>query len=106
MDAGEDDLTAAIRETVEEAGLRLNEDYEIVDKNFKIEVNYLVNSKPKRVTYWLAELKKPYGPITLSDEHQDFKWLDLEKAIEIVKYKEMIDVLNQCNTFLLKNIRE
>ena len=41
MDPNEDFLTAAVRETKEEAGLDENKDYCIIDKSFKIEINYL-----------------------------------------------------------------
>ena len=74
-----------------------------LDKDFKIEIDYLVNSKPKKVTYWMAELKDINQKVTLSDEHIDFKWLNLKSACEIVKYQQMIDVLNECNDYLLKN---
>lgn len=51
----------------------------------------------------MAELKDINQKVTLSDEHIDFKWLNLKSACEIVKYQQMIDVLNECNDYLLKN---
>jgi ADP-ribose pyrophosphatase YjhB (NUDIX family) len=107
LDAGEDVLKRAVRETHSITALRQDDDYEIRDENFKLEVNYSGDSKPKHVTYWLALLKKPYGPITLSlDEHQDFKWVTLEKAVETVKDNELAEAYNKVNAYLLENPKE
>ena len=107
MDTGEDVLKRAVRETHSITALRQDDDYEIRDENFKLEVNYSGDSKPKHVTYWLALLKKPYGPITLSlDEHQDFKWVTLEKAVETVKDNELAEAYNKVNAYLLENPKE
>lgn len=103
LDEGEDFLEAAIRETEEESGLIENTDYIIADKDYKIEINYLVKGKPKTVVYWLAEVKDQFTKITLSDEHIDSKWLDIEKAIEFAKYETMISVLKQCDEYIKKN---
>lgn len=102
MDEGEDFLDAAIRETEEESGLVENTDYTIADKNFKVEINYLVKDKPKTVVYWLAELKDQFTKINLSDEHIDLKWLELAEAIDYAKYETMISVLKQCDDYLKK----
>ena len=102
MDPNEDFLTAAIRETKEEAGLDENKDYCIIDKSFNIEINYLVKNKPKRVIYWLAELQNPDAKIDLSDEHINFKWLDLDNAVELVKYAQMQHALKEAHDYLNK----
>ena len=52
LDPGEDEMTAALRETKEEAGL-LNEHLEIY-KDIKSVLNYEAFGKPKIVTYFLA----------------------------------------------------
>lgn len=100
LDPGENDITAATRETEEEAGLKEFNDYEIVDKNFTIESSYHVKDKPKRVVYWLGEVKDPQTKVTLSHEHQAFKWVKLHDAFEIVRYDEMKRVLNVAEQFL------
>ena len=101
MDDGEDALTAALRETEEEAGLKEQSDYRIVDKEFKIEINYLVKQRPKKVFYWLAEVNDPNVKVTLSDEHIDFKWLEFKEAIEYAKYETMVKCLTEADHFLL-----
>ncbi|XP_068958012.1 bis(5'-nucleosyl)-tetraphosphatase [asymmetrical] isoform X3 [Petaurus breviceps papuanus] len=54
VDPGESDLETAFRETREEAGLDASQ-LKIIE-GFKSELNYVVNSKPKTVIYWLAEM--------------------------------------------------
>ena len=45
----------------------------------------------------------PNTRIILSDEHQDFKWLKLSDACDIVGYDEMKRVLNLAEDYILKN---
>ena len=105
MDDGETDLEAAIRETKEEAGLEENVDYEIGNKDFKIESNYLVNgenSKPKRVVYYLAEAKPTCSSIKLSDEHKSFNWFNIQNCLNIVHFEESKRVMSAAHSFLTK----
>lgn len=102
VDPGESDMEAALRETEEEAGLLVN-DLNIFE-NVKQEQNYEVNGQPKIVIYWLAELLDPEKSIRLSHEHQAFKWLPLEEACSVAKYKEMQTTLRNFNDYILKNL--
>ena len=102
MDENENYLDAAIRETEEESGLVEHKDYEIVDKNFSIEINYPVKNKLKKVVYWLAQMKDPETQVRLSDEHIDLKWVVLSEAIDLVKYETMSSVLMQAEEYLKK----
>ena len=82
VDQGESDMETALRETEEESGLKqgsLN-----VMENIRRTLNYEVWGKRKTVIYWLAELKDYDAPIRLSKEHQDFKWLSVESACELL----------------------
>ncbi|XP_033749545.1 bis(5'-nucleosyl)-tetraphosphatase [asymmetrical]-like [Pecten maximus] len=99
VDPGESEFETALRETAEEAGLNKSH-LEIVD-NFKKTLHYPVNGRPKRVVYWLAKMKDPEMPVTLSDEHIDFKWLKLEEANKLIsQYKDMQTVFNETDEFL------
>jgi len=100
LDEGESELDAALRETEEEAGLAANQ--LTVAKDFTSELNYEVRGKPKRVVYWLAELKKgtPDDCVKLSDEHTDYKWLELTEALEYAKYKDMQKSLSDADSFI------
>ena len=94
-----------MRETEEEAGIRVDRDYSIVDKSFKIETNYLINgTKPKRVVYWLAEVSKPDLKITLSHEHTDYKWLGIENALDLVGYEQTKQVIREANEFIVEKL--
>uniref|UniRef100_A0A8C5LQC2 Bis(5'-nucleosyl)-tetraphosphatase [asymmetrical] n=1 Tax=Leptobrachium leishanense TaxID=445787 RepID=A0A8C5LQC2_9ANUR len=98
VDPGEDDLTTALRETEEEAGLAANH-FNIVD-GFRKELNYFVNKKPKTVIYWLAELTDADTEVKLSHEHQDYRWLHLQEACELAGYPDLQDTLREAHTFL------
>ncbi|MEE6457763.1 hypothetical protein FKM82_000027 [Ascaphus truei] len=99
VDPGEEDITTALRETEEEAGLHASQ-FSLLE-GFRKELNYNVRKKPKTVIYWLAELKDFHTPVTLSSEHQDFRWLPLQEACDYVGYQEMQDALKEANQFLL-----
>lgn len=103
VDPGETELQTALRETEEEAGLK-ESDFTMYTE-FQRTLNYEVQGKPKRVVYWLSELKNPSTPVTLSDEHIDFKWLNLPQALNYVeKYKDFQQVLNDADTFIKSNL--
>ncbi|XP_068218845.1 bis(5'-nucleosyl)-tetraphosphatase [asymmetrical] [Palaemon carinicauda] len=98
VDPGESDRETALRETHEEAGLG-TEHFKVIE-DFKHELRYSVNGKPKTVIYWMAELLEPKTPITMSNEHQDYKWLPLSEACELVGYPDLIKALKECDKYL------
>lgn len=98
MDPGEDDLTTALRETEEEAGLAA-EHLRVID-GFVQKLHYEVRGRPKEVLYWLAELRDPETALTLSDEHQDYRWARLEEACTLAQYKDMQDTLTAAQRYL------
>lgn len=98
MDPGEDDLTTALRETREEAGLGV-EHLRVID-GFLQELRYEVRGRPKEVLYWLAELRDPGTAVTLSDEHQDYRWARLEEACTLARYKDLQDTLRAAHKHL------
>lgn len=98
VDPGEDDLTTALRETKEEAGLGA-EHLQVIN-SFVQELRYEVRGKPKEVLYWLAELKEPGTAVTLSDEHQDYRWARLEEACTLARYKDLQDTLRAAQRHL------
>ena len=68
--------------------------------DFKKTLKYEVNGAPKRVVYWLSQLKDPDSPVKLSHEHQDFKWLELEPALKYAKFADMQETLKQADQFI------
>ncbi|XP_061162698.1 bis(5'-nucleosyl)-tetraphosphatase [asymmetrical]-like [Saccostrea echinata] len=102
VDPGESELQTALRETEEEAGLKKG-DFHMYE-NFQRTLNYEVRGNPKRVVYWLSELKNPNIPIRLSDEHIDYKWLNLPSALKYVeKFKDFQQVLNEADSYIKSN---
>lgn len=101
VDNEESDLESALRETEEESGLTETDLRILAD--FKKTIKYDVRGKPKTTVYLLAELMKPDTEIKLSDEHQDFKWVSLDKACELVKHQTLQEVLKECSAFVQQN---
>ncbi|TMS19111.1 Bis(5'-nucleosyl)-tetraphosphatase [asymmetrical] [Larimichthys crocea] len=91
-------FTTALRETKEEAGLG-TEHLQVIN-SFVQELRYEVRGKPKEVLYWLAELKEPGTAVTLSDEHQDYRWARLEEACTLARYKDLQDTLRAAQRHL------
>lgn len=98
VDPGEDDLTTALRETKEEAGLGA-EHLKVID-GFVQELRYEVRGRPKEVLYWLAELRNPEAAVTLSDEHRDYRWVPLEEACRLAGYKDLQETLRAAQRHL------
>lgn len=103
VDPGESDMETALRETEEESGYSKN-DFKIYE-DAKFEINYPVNGKPKTVIYWLAELLNQNKEVTMSKEHQDFKWLGLQDACELASYSEMQNTLKHFNNYILEKLK-
>jgi bis(5'-nucleosidyl)-tetraphosphatase len=101
VDPGETEMTTAIRETVEESGLKKG-DLKIYEDVKRI-LNYKVNGKPKVVTYWLAELVNPQAKVKLSEEHQDYKWLNIDEACVYGKYPDLQESLKYFDNYIRSN---
>lgn len=72
-----------------------------VDKEFHYDQHYKTHEAPKRVRYWLAAANSPQSiEVKLSSEHTNFKWLMLEKALELVGYEEMKEMLKAADKYL------
>ena len=97
VDLGEDDITTALRETEEEAGIKSN-CLKILEDT-KITLKYIVNNeyvknKSKIVVYWPAEVNFDQ-PVKLSNEHQDFKWLNIDEACKLCVFEDMQKALKE-----------
>jgi bis(5'-nucleosidyl)-tetraphosphatase len=104
LDEGETELETAIRETKEESNLENNIDYNIIDLDYKIELRYPVEGKEKIVYYWLAKfINSSSGQVKLSDEHIDFKWLDIDKTVELSQFNDMQIAFRKSDEYIRKN---
>lgn len=101
MDPGETEMVTALRETVEESGLKKDE-LKIFEDVQKV-LQYNVKGAPKKVVYWLAELINPKAEVKLSDEHQDFKWLKLDEACTYAKYNDLQEALKFFDNYIHSN---
>ncbi|WKY04103.1 hypothetical protein Q1695_005235 [Nippostrongylus brasiliensis] len=97
VDPGEDEWIAALRETKEEAGIA--KEHLNIFEDCHETLRYEVKGKPKTVKYWLAQLKNP-DEVKLSDEHQNWKWAELDDAIKIAEYAEMGALLRKFKAYI------
>ncbi|EZA58428.1 Bis(5'-nucleosyl)-tetraphosphatase [asymmetrical] [Ooceraea biroi] len=106
VESGESDMETALRETREEAGFRPT-DLKIYE-DAKHESNYVVHKRdkdvPKIVIYWLAELLNPDKSVKLSNEHQDFRWLPLNEACDLVEYAAMQNTLRELDKYISQKL--
>lgn len=90
---GETEEQTLRREASEEAGLT---DLAIMP-SFREEISYFFKEQGelvrKTVAFYLAETKQE--KITLSFEHTEFAWLEYEKALETVSYKNAKELLTK-----------
>ncbi|EEB12727.1 Bis, putative [Pediculus humanus corporis] len=100
VEPGESEMEAALRETKEEAGFE-KDDLKIY-KNFQRTLRYTANGTRKTVVYWLADLYKN-TPVTLSSEHQAYKWGILNEASKLCHFKDFEELLKDCEEFLKKD---
>lgn len=70
--------------------------------DFKRTLSYFDPSKqkPKEVHYWLARLTDSEKPVRLSKEHQNWKWVQLKEAEELVEFEDIKKVLREADHFI------
>ena len=104
VEPGEEEEETLVREAEEEAGLI---DLKLV-RGFKERINYFYKSNgqtiAKEVVFYLTETQTKDAK--LSFEHKEYKWLDFDKAVKQVTYKNSKDVLKKADRFLKKRALE
>ncbi len=104
VEPSEEEEETVVREAEEEAGLI---DLRIIP-GFKERISYFYKSNgktvAKEVVFYLAETNTK--DVKLSFEHKEYKWLELEKALKQVTYKNSRDVLRKADKFLKKNLSQ
>ncbi|RZF41458.1 hypothetical protein LSTR_LSTR000172 [Laodelphax striatellus] len=103
LDPGEDEMQAALRETVEESGI--NAESLAIDKNFYKQLVYEAFGKNKTVSYWLAEIVDKNATVKLSSEHQAFEWCTLESALDKVEYEDTKSLLREAQEYLTSTVK-
>ena len=87
---------------MEEAGLILDKDYEVIERDFTIISSYPVRKGIKKVVYWLAPAKDNDIKITLSNETSDFKWMSLNELNNFLQFDKIKVVFEDAEKFLRK----
>jgi 8-oxo-dGTP pyrophosphatase MutT (NUDIX family) len=103
VEAGEDDLTAALRELCEEAGIA---DAELAE-GFRHEITYFFRDKRrglirKTVVFFLARVAAD-AKVTISHEHVGAEFVPFEEALRRVKYPTAKETLKKAREFLDEN---
>lgn len=96
MEKGEDELQTIKREAMEEANISkimfLEGFRQIIKYFFKAEGQTI----SKTVVFRLGEISKEQAEdIIISSEHEDFKFLDFDEAMKIMKHKNEKDLLTE-----------
>jgi bis(5'-nucleosidyl)-tetraphosphatase len=99
MESQEDEKATMRRELLEETGIK---NFSLI-KGFREEEDYSFdregyNTKKKAVFYLL----KTDDPVIISIEHTDFKWVDYEEALKLVKYEAQRVMIRKAYEFLGK----
>jgi 8-oxo-dGTP pyrophosphatase MutT (NUDIX family) len=100
VEAGEDDLTAALRELREEAGIA---DADLAD-GFRHEITYFFRDKRrglirKTVVFFLARVDADVQ-VTISHEHVGAEFVSFEEALRRAKYPTAKETLKKAREFL------
>lgn len=100
----EDSVSAIRREIREETGLEgvkiLNGFKERI-KFFYRKGDLLIN---KEVIFLLAETGETN--VKLSLEHQDYKWVNLDEAVKLMKYKNYQELFRKAEEFIKKHVEQ
>lgn len=98
QEEGETPLKTALRETLEETGLK---DIRII-KGFKAKNNYFFKKNKlgvfKTVIFFLGEAKEK--EVKISSEHIDYGWFSYKDSLSILKIKDLRLILQKANDFL------
>lgn len=99
LESGEGELAGALREVLEETGLRPR-----LDPAFREAIQYDVPATKKRpaarkeVVYYLGSVA-PSDEVRASDEHDRVEWLTAEAALEKIEHASLQGVLRRAARF-------
>lgn len=106
LEQGESEEQAAIREIEEETGLKVK-----IISEFKFEQKWFFKLKgeliSKKAVFFLAKISEEQaGKVKISEEHEDFKFLNYEDALKISKIKANREMLEKAYEFIKEHERQ
>lgn len=100
IEEGESELETVSREVKEETGIT----YLKFVKNFREQVSFFYRKEGKvvrkTIVYYLAETNSKN--VVISDEHDDYAWLDVAEALARLKHKDTKTILEKAHRILAK----
>jgi DNA polymerase len=98
IEESEHALEAAVRETLEETGLRIKPDVFFRKDSYYWFLRGKTRIK-KRLTMFLGEAKSG-SVVTVSDEHIGYAWLRQEHALKELKFRDQIDFIRAATEYI------
>lgn len=107
IEAGEEEIDTVRREAKEEANIS---QIQLIG-GFKQVIKYFFKFDgkgiSKQVTFFLGRVdKEQVGNVKISFEHEGFKWLSFEDALNIMKHKNEKDLLTKANELLKDYLKQ
>ncbi|OYT41666.1 diadenosine tetraphosphate hydrolase [Candidatus Pacearchaeota archaeon ex4484_26] len=97
IEKSEGEEQTAIREAQEESGLKIE-----ILKGFKEKIKYMykLNGEliSKQVVFFVAKTNDK--KVKISKEHEDFKWVSLPEALQLMKHKNQKEILKKADKFI------
>src|SRR3989344_1395924 len=100
---GESEEETTLREAEEETGMKIKLIHGFKER---IEYTYRFDGEhiKKEVIFFVAEA--PSADVKLSQEHEEFKWLEFDEAYMLTKYKNQKEILKKAHEFILKALQQ
>ncbi len=104
LEANEREEEAAKREAIEETGIK---NINLIG-NFRESIKFFYRKEGqivhKTITFLLAETNQQ--EVTVSYEHNDYKWCNFEEALNLLTHKNSKEILKKANEFLKECLKQ
>ena len=91
MEKGENEIETALREVKEEVGL----DVEIIDKEKRYILNYIIRDEIDKTTVLYLAIPKNKEIVMQKSEIEKVKWCDFEEALETLTFDNSKEVFKK-----------
>ncbi len=91
MEKGENEIETALREVKEEVGL----DVEIIDKEKRYILNYIIRDEIDKTTVLYLAIPKNKEIVMQESEIEKVKWCDFEEALETLTFDNSKEVFKK-----------